>query len=124
MATSRKRTFSDLFNVYVIQEGWQVLRTYPIADNSSVRFEIVLNARQSDGAQRGIFKRVGCFFRHGGGPVQVQGKFWQTNETRKSHPEMDVRYVLSPTSIVIQVKNASIVPTYWVGYVNMLINKG
>lgn len=120
MATARERIHFDKFNKLIVPSGFQLLKSYPIKDNRVFRFSITVVGRQTDGANRVLFSRVGLFFRQAGGPVQIQGATWQTEETVKSDFNMDIRFVLGPTDLVIQVKNAGAVSTRWAGYVDKL----
>jgi len=83
-----------------------------------VRFEVVVAARQIDGANRAMFKRTGLFYRDGGSPVKIQGPTWLADQTAKSAPSLDINYSLGASDISLLVKNAAAVSTRWVGYIN------
>lgn len=123
MAVARERLHYDRFSVLITPSGFQNLRSYPIIDNTVVRFEITVAARQADGANRALFKRVGLFYRQAGGPVQIQGTQWQTLETTKSDLGFNLKFLLGSSALVIQAKNAGNVATRWVGYVDLIVVK-
>ena len=120
MPVARERVHSDRFNLVIGSPGYQNLRTYNILDNTVIRFEITVVARQSDGANRAKFRRIGLFYREAGGPVQLQGTQWQTAETDKSDLAFDIKFIPGSNTLAIQVKNASSTATRWVGYVDIL----
>lgn len=120
MAVARERIHYDKFSVIIIPPSYQTLRTYPIKEDTVVRFEVTVAARQTDGAQRAILKRTGLFFRIGSGPVQVQGPTWLSDQTEKSSKNMDIKYILGATDLVVQVRNAGNISTRWNGYVDKL----
>lgn len=120
MAVARERLHFDRFSLLVTPSGYQTLRTYPVKDNSVIKFDITLTVRQTDGANRAIFKRSGLFFRESAGPVQLQGLQWQTLETVKSDENLNVKFLLGATDLVIQVRNAGNVATRWTGFVDKI----
>lgn len=123
MPAAQERVHYDKFNIIIVPPGFQNLKSYTIIDNAVIRFEITVAARQTDGANRAMFKRVGLFYRQGGGPVQIQGTQWQTTETEKSALGFGIKYLLGSSALVIQVKNAGNVSTRWVGHVDLITVK-
>lgn len=119
MSVAYEKIHYDRFTVQISGSGFHHLRSYALTDNTALRFEIVLVGRQTDGANRALFRRVGLFYRQGGGPVHIQGSTWDTPETRKSSPNLDIKYVLGASSLEIQVSNAGSAATKWSGYVTI-----
>jgi len=95
------------------------VRTYTLSDQSVLRLEITVAARQTDGLNRASFRRVGLFYNEGG-TVRIQGPTWQSLDTTKSDLNLDIQYTLGSGTITVQVKNASAVPTRWSGYVDVV----
>lgn len=122
MAQHKERVHYDKFSVLITPAGYQNLRVYNIDDGRVWRFEVTLAARQTDGAQRATFKRMGLFYREGGN-VQIHGPTWHATDTFKSDTNMDIRYVLGPTTITVQVKNAAAVSTRWNGHTDIITVK-
>lgn len=120
MAIAREKKHFEKFSVLIVPAGFQTLKTYPVKDNSVIRFSITLTVRQTDGSHRALFTRTGLFFRQSAGPVQIQGSQWQSDSTSKSDNNMDVRFILGATDLVIQVRNAGAVGTRWAGFVDKL----
>lgn len=122
MSVARERIHFDRYSIVVANPGYQLIRNYPIKEDSVNRIEVVLAARQSDGIHRAVFKRIGLFYRIGTGPVLIQGTRWQTTETFKSDNNLDVQYILGPSSLSIQVQNAAsgTISTHWSGYTDKL----
>ena len=116
----RERVHFDKFSVLVTPAGYQLLKVYTIPDNSVVRFELTVAARQTDGANRAMFKRIGLFYRQSAGAVQIQGPTWHTVDTQKSDLNMSVKYVLGATTLTIQVRNAGSVSTRYTGHVDLI----
>lgn len=123
MPAAPERVHYDKFNIVIVPAGFQNLRSYPIINNTVIRFEITVAARQLDGANRAMFRRVGLFYRQIGGPVQIQGTHWQTPETEKSSLGFGIKYLLGSSALVIQVKNAGNVATRWTGFVDLITVK-
>jgi len=86
--------------------------------NSIVRVKFQVTARQSDGTQRASFTRTALFYKEGGN-VMIQGPTWQSDFTAKSTPAFDVKYNLGINTVMLQVKAANPVDTYWVGNIEI-----
>lgn len=82
-----------------------------------VRVEFVAIARQTDGAERAMFKRTGLFYREGGN-VQAQGP-WLSDQTIKSNNLFDVSYTMGLSTVSFNVKNATNTLTRWTGHIKI-----
>lgn len=88
-----------------------------VADQSVVRVEFTVTARQADGSERAMFKRTGVFFRESSN-VQIL-KDWLSDQTLKSHLDFNVDYTMGVGNVTFTVKNAHAVSTYWHGHVKI-----
>lgn len=119
MANIVEKAHFDRFSTVIAASGFQDLKTYTLQDNTVLRLEVTLTARQSDGGTRASFKRVALLYREGG-PVALEGPTWQAVDTVKSDPNIDIQYVLGPSSITLRVRNAGAQPTRWAGHVDII----
>jgi hypothetical protein len=110
-----ERVHYDRFNILVSTPNFQPIRTYPVADNTVVRFELTLVSDQADHAHRSTFRRTILVFRSNGGAVTMQTGVL-TDQTIKSHQNLEIQIVTRLASIQVQVRNADNTPTRWVGY--------
>lgn len=88
-----------------------VAATIPILPNSVVYIDLDAIARQTDGAGRAAFKRIGLFYRNGG--AVLTDELWHSIFTQESDKLFNVDYVLLASSIQLRVKAASAVATNW-----------
>lgn len=110
----------DDFSVLITPPGFQDLRFTEIGVGETIRFELTVLARQTDGMERASFKRVAVFYRNGAGSVLNVGSTWQSVDTRKSDVAMDIQYVLGATGVMVRAKNAGIVSTRWKGHIDII----
>jgi len=106
----------DIFTATVSVGTYQSVKTYAIASGKVFRYDIIFLARQLDGSHRAMFKRTGVFYKSGAS-VSIQDKTWHTDQTIKSSPSLDVKFLLGVADITLQVKNAVASPTIWLGKV-------
>lgn len=118
MATTHEVVQTDRFSVEIALAGYQSIKSYPIPNNSVLRLELTLVARQTDGSNRAMFKRTGLFYRQGGS-VQIE-KVPHTDQTIKSDKVLDTEFILGPSEVTIQVRNALASATRWVGAVGVI----
>jgi len=106
----------DIINKLQTLPNYQDIQTFTIPEWTVVRIEVTLVAKELNNTNRATFKRVGLFYREGGS-VKLQGTFWHTVDTTKSHVNMDLGYVLGTSDVTIRTKNAGNIDTMWVGFV-------
>lgn len=120
MADIIERPHYDRFSALVTTTGYQTVRTYQMRDNAVWRLSIKMAARQMNGAHRASFERVALLYRQSGSSVTLQGSVPHTDETQKSHSNMDIQLVLGVNSFSIQVRNAAAVFTRWSAQVDLI----
>ena len=89
-------------------------------DGSVVKITLEVTGRQSDGIDRCSFTRSGLFYKEGGN-VQLQGPVWQSDFTSKSNSIFNVSFSLGINTIMMKVKAASAIDTYWSGNIKIEI---
>jgi hypothetical protein len=99
--------------------GYQTIFTYSPADLTVARLSANLIARRDDGTAHALFDRVGEFHREGAS-VAVDALNWHMPTTVRSSVNLDVKYVLSGASVLVQVKPESADKCYWKGQVCLI----
>lgn len=107
----------ETFSLTTSSNTLQPLIAIPINQNSVMKVQITIIARQADGAGRAVFTRTGLFYRQNSN-VQAQ-RVWQTDFTDKSDNLFDVGYSLGTNILTVNVKSAVTADTYWTGHVQL-----
>jgi hypothetical protein len=98
-------------NTNVYQTIWAY--SMPISQAEKIGIKII--GRKADGSEHCLFERIGLFYNESG--TTIAQRFWETITTLKSNANIDVRYVLSGSTIQIQVKSLNSDTFYWKGQV-------
>lgn len=107
----------ETFSLTTQSNTLQPLIAIPLNQNSVMKVQITVIARQADGNGRAVFTRTGLFYRQNSN-VQAQ-RVWQTDFTDKSDNLFDVGYSLGTNILTINVKSAVTADTYWTGHVQI-----
>jgi hypothetical protein len=111
----------DTFSVSSNVNTWANAYTIILPLNSTAMIEIDLAARQSDGLEKASFKRVGTFSKSTVMASITQDGPIQSSYTYKSANGFNIRYRTTLNTVFIDVQNANITDTNWVGAVNSTI---
>lgn len=94
---------------------FETIYTYAIPLNQAEQIGIRLVGRKQDGTEHCVFERLGLFHNEAGTAVAEQT--WHSKTTIKSDPNLDIRFQLSGSSVIIQVKSLNSDTFYWKGQV-------
>lgn len=94
-------------------DTYQTIHTILLNDDRATRLTCDLVSRKADGSQHASFKRTGLFWKESGVPGQWPNT--HTDQTLKTSADFDVRFVLSGSSVNIQVRSPDADTAYWRG---------
>lgn len=97
--------------------AWEDLVTIPISANTSVNVLVKVVTQESNLVGRASFERQGLFYRKVA--ASQTGRPWHTIFTERTDPGFDIRYVLQPTGVTLQVKSPNTLPTLWRGFMEI-----
>jgi hypothetical protein len=93
-----------------------------LTNGSVAKITLEVTGRQSDGTERCSFTRSGLFYKEGGN-VQLQGPAWQSDFTSKSNSSFNISYSLGTSTLILNVKAANTMATYWTGNIKIEVLK-
>ncbi len=124
MAKAQERLIHDYISETISGSDPVKIREYSFLEGQAIRFELKLVCKELDGTSRGAFKRTALLYRNAGDVLRIENGFWNTDQSLKSHSQMDVSYSLvNPDKIEIYVRNADVGATNWTGNLYLMVAK-